>query len=74
MFVRAGARNLLLQSEREKFLGEEWPRIYATIQRLGLKAEELMDAAKNGRASADTAQSKTGKSDSTEPKSTEEER
>jgi GntR family transcriptional regulator len=74
MFINAGARALLLRGEREKFLAEEWPRIYATIQRLGLKAEELMDAAKNGRASADTAQSKTGKSDSTEPKSTEEER
>ena len=36
MFINAGARNLLLQGERQKFLGEEWPRIYATIQRLGL--------------------------------------
>ncbi len=38
-----GARSLLLQGERQKFLGEEWPRIYATIQRLGLKAEELLN-------------------------------
>ena len=37
MFINAGARRLLLQGEREKFLGEEWPRVYATIQRLGLK-------------------------------------
>ncbi len=37
MFINAGARSLLLQGERQKFLGEEWPRIYATIQRLGLK-------------------------------------
>jgi len=42
MFVNAGARNLLLKGERQKFLKEEWPRIYATIQRLGLKAEELL--------------------------------
>ena len=42
MFVNAGARNLLLKAERQKFLKEEWPRIYATIQRLGLKAEELL--------------------------------
>ena len=45
MFINAGARNLLLQGERQKFLGEEWPRIYATIQRLGLRAEELLDGA-----------------------------
>src|SRR5689334_2334781 len=42
MFVRTGARNLLLQGERQKFLGEQWPRISATIQRLGLTAEELL--------------------------------
>src|SRR5215471_18793249 len=42
MFINAGARDLLLQGERQKFLGEEWPRIHATIQRLGLKAEELL--------------------------------
>ncbi len=45
MFINAGARNLLLQGERQKFLGEEWPRIHATIQRLGLKAEELLNGA-----------------------------
>src|SRR5213596_3872447 len=32
MFVKAGARDLLLEGEREKFLAEEWPRISATIQ------------------------------------------
>src|SRR5205807_1851579 len=42
MFINAGARSLLLQGERQKFLGEEWPWIYATIQRLGLKPEELL--------------------------------
>ena len=45
MFINAGARTLLLQGERQKFLAEEWPRISATIQRLGLKAEDLMDGA-----------------------------
>ena len=44
MFINAGARTLLLRGEREKFLKEEWPRIYSTIQRLGLRAEELLDA------------------------------
>jgi len=43
MFINAGARKLLLQGERQKFLGEEWPRIRETIQRLGLTAEELLD-------------------------------
>ncbi|MGZ8781350.1 MAG: GntR family transcriptional regulator [Thermoanaerobaculia bacterium] len=42
MFINAGARNLLLQGERVKFLEEQWPRIQATIQRLGLSAEELL--------------------------------
>ncbi len=44
MFINAGARNLLLQAERQKFLAEQWPRIQATIQRLGLTAEELLAA------------------------------
>ena len=45
MFVKTGARDLLLQGERQKFLTEQWPRVYATIQRLGLTAQELLDAA-----------------------------
>ena len=45
MFINAGARSLLLQGERQKFLTEQWPRIHATIQRLGLTAQELLDAA-----------------------------
>jgi GntR family transcriptional regulator len=48
MFVKEGARSLLLKGERQKFLSEEWPRVYETIQRLGLKAEELLDGV-NGR-------------------------
>jgi GntR family transcriptional regulator len=46
MFINTGARNLLLQGERQKFLGEEWPRVHATILRLGLTAEELLNASK----------------------------
>src|SRR6201986_3966438 len=42
MFVLPGARDLLLAAERQKFLNEQWPRIQANIQRLGLKAEELL--------------------------------
>lgn len=57
MFVKDGARNQLLRGEREKFLKEEWPRVQATIQRLGLKAEELLDGSRNGRSSKTSAQS-----------------
>ena len=45
MFIKPGAHDLLLRAEREKFLAEQWPRIAATIQRLGLTAEELLEAA-----------------------------
>ena len=41
MFVKAGARDLLLAAERQKFLEDQWPDIAATIQRLGL-AEQLL--------------------------------
>src|SRR5881397_4049481 len=34
MFVNAGARELLLKAERDRFLTEQWPAIRATIQRL----------------------------------------
>ena len=50
MFVKAGARNLLLQSERQRFLAEEWPRIHATMLRLGLKPEELLEAGATRRS------------------------
>jgi len=46
MFVNADARDLLLHGERKRFLTEEWPRVRATIERLGLKAEELLECAK----------------------------
>jgi GntR family transcriptional regulator len=44
MFVNAGARELLLKSERQRFLTEQWPQIHDTIQRLGLNAENLLSA------------------------------
>jgi Predicted transcriptional regulators len=54
MFVNAGARNLLLQGERKRFLAEEWPRVHATIQRLGLTPEELLIASATGGNPPDT--------------------
>jgi GntR family transcriptional regulator len=47
MYVKEGARGQLLAGERQKFLAEEWPRITATIQRLGLKTEALLDGTQN---------------------------
>jgi GntR family transcriptional regulator len=41
MYVAAGARASLLKAERQRFLEQEWPRVYATIQRLGLGFDEL---------------------------------
>ena len=55
MFVKAGARNLLLKGERQKFLAEHWPRVAATIQRLGITPKELMRAAATHRSSSRTA-------------------
>jgi GntR family transcriptional regulator len=48
MYINAGARTLLLKGEREKFLADEWPRVYATIHRLGLTPQELLVAAAAG--------------------------
>jgi GntR family transcriptional regulator len=42
MFIKDGARNLLLDAERQRFLKDEWPRIAANIHRLGLKREDLL--------------------------------
>lgn len=55
MFINAGARGLLLEGERRKFLQEEWPRICETIQRLGLKSEELL----NGSGCPSSAKTKS---------------
>jgi GntR family transcriptional regulator len=54
MFIKPGARDLLLQAERRKFLEEEWPRIFATILRLGLTPEELLKAGAVNRPSSDS--------------------
>jgi GntR family transcriptional regulator len=45
LFINKGARDLLLQGERQRFLAEQWPQIAATIQRLGLTPQELLAAA-----------------------------
>ena len=42
MYVNEGAREALLKNERERFLREEWPALYARLKRLGLDMERLM--------------------------------
>jgi DNA-binding transcriptional regulator YhcF (GntR family) len=66
MFINVGARGTLLQAERQKFLGEEWPRIQATIDRLGLRAEQLLNGSRPS--------SKAGLSEPAKPDPPEEER
>jgi GntR family transcriptional regulator len=66
MFINAGARNLLLQGERQKFLAEEWPRVRATIQRLGLKSEDLLNGAAETRSSSEAASSEAAEKDEAE--------
>jgi GntR family transcriptional regulator len=50
MFVAPGASAALMKDERERFLVTEWPRVQATIQRLGLSAEELLNSQSKGAA------------------------
>lgn len=51
MFVSPGARTALLTDERRRFVEQEWPRIRANIQRLGLSPEELLQIPPSGDTS-----------------------
>ncbi len=42
MFVTDGAHKQLLKDERLRFIEKEWPQVVATIQRLGLEADQLL--------------------------------
>jgi GntR family transcriptional regulator len=42
MFVNDGARKDLLKAERKRFIDKEWPKVLATIERLGLEATDLL--------------------------------
>src|SRR5450432_472009 len=55
MYVTEGAREALLKSERERFLREEWPMLYARLNRMGLDLKALLD-----RAAADLLQKSAG--------------
>ena len=56
MFVVEGARATLLKSERERFLSEEWPKLHARLQRLGLDLKALLrePTTDNGNPTGDT--------------------
>ena len=43
MFVAPGARVRLRDSERNRFVSEEWPQIRARMQRLGIDLTQLVD-------------------------------
>ena len=51
MFVNEGAQAQLLKDERERFIKTEWPKVMATIERLGLDAQTLF---KEGKGSDDS--------------------
>jgi GntR family transcriptional regulator len=42
MFCCEGAAKALMKDERQRFLETDWPKIQATIQRLGLAPEVLL--------------------------------
>jgi len=47
MFVKSGARAVLLESEKKKFLEDEWPDIVSRINRLDLSSKELLSSRNN---------------------------
>lgn len=50
MFVIDGAHTTLLKDERHRFVEKEWPKVLATIERLGLDASNLLAAGKSSAA------------------------
>jgi GntR family transcriptional regulator len=50
MYVSPGARKALMKDERARFLEDDWPKIYAIIQRLGLSQDDLQRAGANAPA------------------------
>ena len=41
LYVRSGARQHLLERERQRFLEQEWPQLRQRLRRLGLTPEQL---------------------------------
>jgi GntR family transcriptional regulator len=53
MFVNEGARTMLLKAERQRFLEIEWPNVVATIERLDLDVNDLLQEEKSNKSSKD---------------------
>ena len=53
MFVNDGAQQQLLKDERQRFIEKEWPKIFATIQRLGLDVATLSTQEHQAKDSGD---------------------
>ena len=74
MYVAEGAKSALLKGERQRFVEEQWPRVYATIQRLGLDAAELLATPPSplerrpGPAAGAASTGSTGSADGTAPR------
>ena len=58
MFIKSGVRQQVLRDRRRRFLSEEWPAILASIRRLGLTPEELLNGAGDGEPSDERPPSK----------------
>jgi GntR family transcriptional regulator len=55
MYVSAGAAAALRTDERRRFLDSDWPKVRATIARLGLSVEQLLQAPSSPPAGATPA-------------------
>ena len=58
MFVTEGARVQLLKDERRRFVEKDWPVVAATIERLGLNAEDLLKEIKTSKSAGDSGKGK----------------
>ena len=47
MYVTDGARGALMKSERDRFLSDEWPNLYARLTRLGLSLQDLLEESRH---------------------------
>jgi GntR family transcriptional regulator len=67
MFVTEGARKMLMKDERQRFLDDEWPKVVATITRLGFKPAELLEAVSTDKGantnSSESSEVPDGRSD-----------
>jgi GntR family transcriptional regulator len=57
MYVSAGAAAALRTDERRRFLDSDWPKVRATIARLGLSVEQLLQEPSSPAAGAAPAPS-----------------